>query len=86
MSTKRLFSIVVMGLLFTACEQANPSACACLKQAKKVNQLSQKIWSQTATHSDSVQMRNALIKKETKCQQMADLSPEEVASITAKCQ
>ena len=67
---KLSISFLASAALLSACSQPDQAQCACLKQAQKVNRLSEVIWSATATHQDTILLKQALEKKEPICKEL----------------
>lgn len=83
---KLIISLVVVGVLHAACSQPDTSQCACLEQSQKVNRLSNKIWSASASHQDSLNFKAALEKKQLLCKKLQELAPEKLQEIQKACQ
>ncbi|MFM7005902.1 MAG: hypothetical protein ACKOWX_01480 [Flavobacteriales bacterium] len=84
-SIKLIISLVAVGVLHAACSQPDTSQCACLDQAQKVNRLSKKIWSASASHQDSLDFKATLEKKQNLCKKLQELAPEKLIEIQNAC-
>ena len=82
---KLSISFLAVASLFAACSQSDPAECACLKQAQKVNRLSEVIWSSNATHQDSVLLKQALEKKQAACKALQKSAPESLQNLKEIC-
>lgn len=82
---KSFFFLSVFIVSFFSCSQDDKTACACLMQAQKVNQFSTKIWSLKASHSDTMNLKKALIKKEKLCKSLQQSDPEIIQELKGKC-
>jgi hypothetical protein len=76
------FAIVA---LLAACSQPDQTQCACLKQAQKVNRLSEVIWSSNATHNDTLLLKKALQKKQAVCKKLEQTAPEALQNLKEIC-
>lgn len=83
---KLSISFLTALLLWSACSQADPTHCACLDQAQKVNRLSEVIWSSGATHQDTLKLSEALEKKNKLCKKLQESSPEALLDLKKSCQ
>lgn len=84
-SIKLIISLVAVGVLYAACSQPDTSQCACLEQAQKVNRLSKKIWSSSASHQDSLDFKAALQEKQNLCKKLQELAPDKLIEIQSAC-
>lgn len=82
---KSFFFLSVFIISFFGCSQDDKAACDCLLQAQKVNQYSAKIWTLKATHADTMNLKNALIKKEKLCKSLQQSDPKIIQELKGKC-
>jgi outer membrane murein-binding lipoprotein Lpp len=82
---KLSISFLTILLLFGACSQADQAQCGCLQQAQKVNRLSSKVWSLSATHNDSLMLKAALAKKDKLCKSLQESTPEALQKLKSAC-
>lgn len=78
-------SFFVVAAMFSACSQPDQAQCACLKQAQKVNHLSEVIWSSNATHNDTLLLKKALQKKQSICKKLEQSAPEALQNLKEAC-
>jgi predicted amidohydrolase YtcJ len=83
---KLTISFLTFILLFVACSQPDRTQCACFEQAKKVNQLSDAIWSSGATRQDTLLLKAALEKKDQLCRGLEQTAPDELLDLIKSCQ
>ncbi len=82
---KLTISSLIVTCVVAACSQAAPTQCACLKQAQKVNHLSQAVWSESASHKDSLLLKAALQKKDALCKKIQESTPELLQELKSLC-
>ena len=82
---KLSISFLATAALLSACSQPDTTQCACLKQAQKVNRLSEVIWSATATHQDTILLKQALEKKESVCKKLVQSAPDALQQLKEVC-
>lgn len=82
---KLSISFFVVAAMFSACSQPDQAQCACLKQAQKVNHLSEVIWSSNATHNDTLLLKKALQKKQSICKKLEQSAPEALQNLKEAC-
>ncbi|MEY2924648.1 MAG: hypothetical protein RLZZ337_1196 [Bacteroidota bacterium] len=85
-SIKVIFFISSIFTLIFSCSQPDQAQCACLKQAEKVNELTQVIWQQNASHNDSLELSKALKKKTLLCKELQEASPDLLHELQETCQ
>ncbi len=81
-------TVLFIGLLVLTlgCSSKDKSQCTCLFQSKKVNEISNRIWSGSATHQDTLELKSALLKKEKSCKSLQQSSPKEIQELKKLCQ
>lgn len=82
---KLSISFLAAAALLSACSQPDSAQCACLKQAQKVNRLTEVIWSANATHQDSILLKRALEKKQAACEALQESAPEALQNLKEIC-
>jgi hypothetical protein len=82
---KLSISFLAVAALLSACSQPDQAQCACLRQAQKVNRLSEVIWSATASHQDTILLKQALEKKESICKKLVQSTPDALQQLKEAC-
>jgi hypothetical protein len=82
---KLSISFFAAAAIFSSCSQPDQAQCACLKQAQKVNRLSEVIWSSNATHNDTLLLKKALQKKQAICKKLEQSAPETLQNLKEVC-
>jgi hypothetical protein len=60
---KSYFLLLSLTLILLSCHRKDEKFCSCLDKSKEVNQLTEKIWGQDGTQSDSLKLKKLLLKK-----------------------
>jgi hypothetical protein len=82
---KSFFLLLSLTLILLSCNRKDEKFCTCLDKSKEVNQLTEKIWGQDGTQSDSLKLKKLLLKKRELCEDYETKNGEELFLLTEDC-
>ena len=79
------YFIIVLTLTFASCHRKDEKFCSCLEKSKEVNALTDKIWRQTGSKADSLNLKKLLEKKSNVCAAYESTNGDELLVLTEDC-
>ena len=82
---EKLMSLAFVTLFLLSCHRTDEKFCSCMDKSKEVNALTEKIWQQQATKSDSVKLKKLISSKNDLCELYALKNGEELLKLREDC-